>query len=341
MTHPRIAFAGDFHWQAGSSHMIAEYARAASAAGCEVRVSSKLSRLDGQIDAHLPLVDDLGWATHLVVVFEGRQFLKPDQIDMCDRVPRHRRAVIDPDAHWGEHVRLGDDDSAGPLGHTEWQDLYRHLADLVLQPRLGALPEGATFFTYFGMPEPVPARQIEVDLQYVGANWWRWQEITTLFDAARPVFARLRVRGRWWDTQPHPDHPRATACVPSWFHDRKVEVGPPVPFGHVVGAMAEAALTPVLARPLLAQQRLLTPRMFETLAATGTLPVFSPALTYTRSLYGDAIDPFVLGDDLGEHLRRLHLDAPQHQAAATAIRKDLHRRFNYHAVLSRLAALFD
>ncbi|WPB91383.1 hypothetical protein [Streptomyces malaysiensis] len=56
MTALRILFAGVFHWNAGSSHMIAEYARVASAAGCEVGVSSQLSRLDGTVDAHLPLV---------------------------------------------------------------------------------------------------------------------------------------------------------------------------------------------------------------------------------------------------------------------------------------------
>lgn len=75
MTTPRILFAGVFHWNAGSSHMIAEYARVAQAVGCEVGVSSQLSRLDGTVNAHLPVVDDITWATHLVLVFENAQFL--------------------------------------------------------------------------------------------------------------------------------------------------------------------------------------------------------------------------------------------------------------------------
>jgi hypothetical protein len=335
----RIAFAGDFHWQAGSSHMIAEYARAADTVGCQVAVSTQLSRLDGSVDAHLPLVDDLTWASHLVLVFEGRQFLDTRGRDLCEAFPRHRRIVLDPDAHWGQPVTCGADDSAGPLGHHAWQELYRELGEIVLQPRLGPLPPGAQFFSYFGMPDPVPAPGAPLyDLQYVGANWWRWQQWTELVRAARPELSRLRVCGRWWEGPPHPDHLAATTNRPGWLRRHGVEVCPPVPFGQVVATMAQSVLTPVLARPLLAGQHLLTPRMFETLAAD-TLPVLPTDLAYTSGLYGDGIAPFVLGEDPAEDLARLHRDADTYRPRAAALRADLYRRFNYRRVLAQLLAL--
>ncbi len=94
---PRVLFAGNFHWNAGSSHTIAEYARVADAAGCAVGVSAELARMDDHVPAHLPLVDDLCWGTHLVLVSEGRQFLTGEQLELCERIPRHRRLVVDPD----------------------------------------------------------------------------------------------------------------------------------------------------------------------------------------------------------------------------------------------------
>ncbi len=342
----RFLFAGVFHWNAGSSHMIAEYARAASAAGCEVGVSTQLSRLDGAVDEHLPLVDDVGWATHLVLVFEGAQFLSARQRELCEDVPRHRRFVIDPDGHWGPHVQAGADDNAAPYSLDSWHELYAGLSDVILQPRIGSsLPEGAEFFSYFGMP-PIHRRgsdqpgsdRLPYELQYVGANWWRWDSFARLVRAAeeaRPEIKRIRVCGRWWAGEPHPRHPVATANRPGWLEKHGVEVLPPVPFGQVVQRMADSAITPVLARPLLARIGLLTPRMFET-PASGSLPVLPPELTYAMALYGDEATPFLLGGDPGDTLARM-LRAPEaYRRGLAAIQHRLHQRFNYTRVLAEL-----
>ncbi|MGW3179500.1 glycosyltransferase family protein [Kitasatospora sp. NPDC001119] len=341
----RLLIAGDFHWQAGSAHMIAEYVTAAPALDCEVALAGPLCRLDEQVPLLLPVVDDLYWGTHLVLVFEGRQFLDEKRLELCERFPRERRIVLDPDAHWGEHTMLGVDDSAGTYGHEQWQQLYRHLSDLVLQPRLGPLPDGARFFPYFGMPKPVrrpehaPA-QLPYEMQYVGANWWRWDALARLVGAARtarPPLARLRVAGRWWTGDPHPDHPAATANQPGWLAERGVHVTGPVPFGTVLTQMAKAEITPVLARPLLARQHLLTPRMFETIAA-GTMPALPPELAYTTDLYGENIAPFLLGDHPAEDLARLLRDATANRRRLGRVQDDLRRRFNYRRVLGQLLA---
>lgn len=344
----RLLFAGDFHWNAGSSHMIAEYARAALTVGCEVAVSTELSRLDDQVADHLPMVDDVSWATHLVLVFEGRQFLDERRLNLCETIPRSRRIVLDPDAHWGPHVVDGPDQSGGPYGHTHWQELYRQLSDLVLQPRIGApLPPGAQFFSYFGMPAPYrrpgpapDASELPYQLQYIGANWWRWQALTAIVEAAaaaHPPLTRMRVCGRWWAGDPHPDHRTATTNVPGWLDRRSVEVTGPVPFGQLVAEMSKAAITPVLVRPLLARQGLLTPRMFETLAA-GTMPALPPELSYTTALYGDEIEPFLLRGDPAEELSRLLRDAKRNSRNIAVLQDRLLERFSYPRLLTELIA---
>ncbi|ORT59193.1 glycosyltransferase [Streptomyces sp. CB03238] len=346
MTTPRILFAGVFHWNAGSSHMIAEYARVAQAVGCEVGVSSQLSRLDGTVNAHLPVVDDITWATHLVLVFENAQFLSLQQRELCEVVPRQRRIVLDPDGHWGPQVCAGVDNNAGVDTIDSWHKLYADLSDVILQPRLGEhLPDGAQFFSYFGMPDihrlatdyPNP-RTMPYELQYVGANWWRWKEMTSLLHAAgasRPPIRRIRVCGRWWTGDPHPDHLLATANEHGWMEEHGVEVAPPVPFGQVVSAMAQAAITPVLARPLLARMELLTPRMFETLAS-GSIPVLWPDLGHLSALYGDDVELFLLGGDPADTLAQMLRDPGRYRRPLAAIQRRVHERFNYRTVLAEL-----
>lgn len=346
MTRPRILFAGVFHWNAGSSHMIAEYSRAASTAGCEIGVSTQLSCLDGTVNVHLPLVDDITWATHLVLVFESRQFLSTEQRELCESVPRQRRIILDPDGHWGPYAIAGVDDNAGVDTIESWHKLYADLSDVILQPRLNnQLPDGAEFFSYFGMPDihrlatdlPHP-QALPYQLQYVGANWWRWNEMTNLIRAAaaaQPPIRRIRLCGRWWTGGPHPDHATATANEPGWMQDHGVEVAPPVPFGHVVSAMSQAAITPVLARPLLAQMELLTPRMFETLAS-GSIPALWPDLGYLSALYGADVELFLLDDDPAGALARMLRDPARYRERLATIQRRVHERFNYRAVLAEL-----
>ncbi|MGH3868273.1 MAG: glycosyltransferase family protein [Pseudonocardiaceae bacterium] len=346
MGERRILFAGNFHWNAGSSHVIAAYAEAAAAVGCEVGVSTQLARLDNQIGRHLPLVDDVGWATHLVLVFEGRQFLSDRQKELCERVPRDRRVAIDPDGHWGPTVVVGDD-STNPNGTAgSWHRLYRELSDIVLQPRIrGRLPDGAEFFTYFGMPAvyrratdaPVP-EALPFELQYIGSNWWRWRAMTDLIHAARaaePPLRRMRVCGRWWDGLRCSGHEHATGSEPGWLRAAGVEVCPSVPFGRVVAEMARATLSPILVRPALAAQGLLTPRMFETLAS-GSIPVLADELDYLGPVYGDHAQLFRPGIDGSAALAAMLADHHSLRVALAQVQDEVHARFNYERVLAEL-----
>ncbi|MGH3830352.1 MAG: glycosyltransferase family protein [Pseudonocardiaceae bacterium] len=219
----RILFAGNFHWNAGSSHTIAAYAEARTSLGCEIGVSTQLARLD-------------------------------------------------------------------------------------------------------------------YELQYIGANWWRWEGLSAVVQAAvsaDPPLRRIRVCGRWWDSQACPGHERATASEPGWLADRGIEVAPSVPFGRVISEMCRSAISPVLVRPVLARMGLLTPRMFETLAA-GSVPVLTDDLNYLTSVYGDEAELFRLETEVNEKLAEMLRDHNRYRRALTRIQDRVYATFNYEHILADL-----
>ncbi|WFE59689.1 hypothetical protein [Micromonospora sp. WMMD712] len=349
MTGPRILISGNFHWQAGFSHTVEGYVRAAGAAGCEVRVSGPLSRMDDQVPGLLPVEPDLGWGTHLVVMFEARQFLTPEQIELATRTfPRSRRLVVDFDLHWAdEHPELGVDGTAGKYTAESWRSLYSELSDVMLQPKLtGKMAPGAEFFSCIGMPETVChpltlGRQRDYDLQYIGSNWWRWEPLTALVEAAvtlRPV-PRMRVCGRFWDGATSPGFEDATTSVPGWLAERGVELCPPVAFGQVIPEMGRSLISPVLVRPLVAGTGLLTPRMFETLAS-GALPALSADAEFLAEVYGDECAPLLLGDDPATTLARLTTDFERHARIVGRIQDRVREVYGYPRVLRNLLAFF-
>src|SRR5688500_4345740 len=133
----RILVIGDFRWNSGSSHVIREYVRHAPGLGMEIAVSAQFGSRDEPITRELPYCDDLGWATHLLVVLEGNPFLNTEDLEQIDRViPRSRRAVVDADGHWAPVTRVRDDDNTWPCDHESWHRQIADIADLVLQPAL-------------------------------------------------------------------------------------------------------------------------------------------------------------------------------------------------------------
>ncbi|MFV2109779.1 hypothetical protein [Micromonospora sp. LOL_015] len=348
MTGPRILISGNFHWQAGFSHTVAGYVRAAREAGCEVRVSGPLSRMNDQVPRHLPVEPNLDWGTHLVVMFEARQFLTPEQIELARTFPLSRRLVVDFDLHWAdEQPELGADGTAGKYTAESWRTLYSALSDLVLQPRIAnSMPPGAEYFQCYGMPETVChplslGRERDYDLQYIGSNWWRWKPLTAVVEAAatlRPT-PRIRVCGRWWDGTTCPGFEDATTGVPGWLAERGIEVCPPVPFGRVIAEMGRSLISPVLVRPLVAGTGLLTPRMFETLAS-GSLPALSADAEFLAVVYGDECEHLLLGANPATTLARLITDFERHAQVVGRIQDRLRVEYAYPRVLRNLLAFF-
>ncbi|MBT2418096.1 hypothetical protein J7F01_08440 [Streptomyces sp. ISL-22] len=343
MAEARVLVAGNFHWQAGFSQTVAAYVEAAGEAGCEVRVSGPLSRMDEQIPRHLPVEPDVRWGTHLVFMFEARQYLSDEQIELACSFPRDRRLIIDFDGHWGG-VATADDSSVGTHSIENWRRLYSALSDLVLQPKLtGPLPDGAEFFPCFGMPRLVrrpgelgPERDYE--LQYIGSNWGRWKPFIEVVDAARQArLRRIRVCGRWWDGETCPGFEDITSGEPERLSG--VEVQPPVPFGHVVTEMGRAVITPVLVSPLVADTGLFTARMLETLAS-GSLPVLPPEAEFMSSVYEGDVEALTLGSDPAATLGRLAGDFERHAEIVGQIQDRARARYNYPRLLRELLRFF-
>ncbi len=343
----KLLVAGDFRWDSGSSHVIREYVRHAPDLGIEVAVSSGFGSRDDRVSGLLPYRDDLAWATHLLVVYEGRPFLSEQELAAIDRTfPRDRRAVIDTDGHWGPVVSIAEDNNTGPVGHEAWRKAIAAVSDLVLQPTLREPAAGAVRFPYFGMPEmelstsatPPLAR---FDLQYIGNNWYRFDALIALLAAARDVAGvagRLRVCGRGWDGSVLEGYESGTWADIAAFERLGVEVRGPVPFGQVISSMAQATITPVLMRPVLSALNLLTPRMFET-AVAETIPLYTAADPCVGDLYGDD-GALCLGAEPRAKFAEIFDNPVRFAAVAREVRKDLATRYAYPAVLAELRELF-
>lgn len=340
MSGPRLMIAGNMNWQAGFSNTVADYVRAAGEAGCEIRVCTPLSRVDDLVARRLPTADDVGWGTHLIFMFDARQYLSEAQLELAERVPRHRRAIIDFDGHWGDD---GDaQDRLGDYSPESWHRLYSDLADLVLQPRIGGrVPDGAEFFPCFGFPvSPRKPRSEghDYDLQYIGSNWRRWSQWTEVVDAmlavrTRPL--RIRVCGRWWDGDHMDGYAEETASEPGALRLRGVEVAPSVPFGNVIEEMGRALVSPLLARPLASESGVLTPRVFESFAS-GSLPVLSSSTEYLLPFLGEGADELRLGDSPREVLADMLTAPDRYVETVSSIQKRLHDEYAYPRVLTRL-----
>jgi hypothetical protein len=338
----RLLVIGDFRWHNGSSHVIREYVRHATLADMEIAVSRELGKRDGVITRHLPYCDNLNWATHVLVVFEGFPLLSGSDIERLDRaVPRSRRAVIDADGHWSSRVAVDADDNTWPCGSDAWRDHISAVADVVLQPALGHPATGAIAFPYFGLPPRGRRRagfgRRRLDVQYVGSNWFRAAQLVDIMSVARQALGesgRLRVCGTYWDGTTMRGFESATAVDTESLRRLEVQVRPPVPFGMVVLRMGEALLTPVLVRPVLGALRFLTPRMLETLAAE-TLPVYREEDRYVGELYSDDRGEFCL-DGSEDSFARVMRDRRRLSNSAHEIYAGLSDRFSYPVLVRKL-----
>jgi hypothetical protein len=331
----RILFAADLRWGSGSSHAVAEYVRVAGACDAEVKVASAIGSRDDQVSRLLPYENDLSWATHLVIVLEGNPFLDARSVEQIERaVPAHRRLVIDADGRSLRPVRVGLDDNFGPHGREVWAQQFELAGCPVLHPRLG--PGGQPSFSYFGMPVPGPRMTQPCKLRYVGANWWRFDALVSVVRALRATDRRGRVEvcGRYWDGELRPGYEVATSSDAVVLDELGVQVHRPVPFGEVVSFMSGAVVSPVLLRPVLARLGLVTPRVFETIAAR-TIPLFLQGDTAISDVAGQA-DALHLGPDVAGDLGHILDDPVSHIAIADEFRAESYAAYRYERVLDRL-----
>jgi hypothetical protein len=339
----RLLVIGDFRWHSGSSHVIKEYVRHGPSVGMEIAVSRDFGSHDAVITRHLPYTDEIGWATHALVVFEGNPFLSASDIERIDQVlPRARRVVIDADGHWGRQVVVDEDDNTWPCGSKGWHEQISQVADIVLQPSFGQQAPGAISFPYFGLPprrrpRPTKLRRAQLDVQYIGNNWFRSTALLEVMSAARQALgphARLGVRGRYWDGTARPGFESATSVDVELLRQLRVDSGLPVPFGRVITRMSDSLLTPVLVRPVLASLKFLIPRMLETLAAD-TLPIYRSDESYIGDIYNDN-GALCLGDNPEDAIARVRRERAHLSQVSRDIYDRLSQKLAYPIVLTKL-----
>jgi hypothetical protein len=140
--------------------------------------------------------------------------------------------------------------------------------------------------------QPLDFTAKEFTMLYVGHSKFRWQPMKRMLHAIEPArgeLGRLGIVGHGWDSPP-PWAPRmhmqdVYSTDKGYLRRFGVDVLPAVPFNNVITWMSKATFNPVLVRPTFAYMRLVTPRLFETPAAS-TIPLFLLDEPHVRLLYG-------------------------------------------------------
>src|SRR5262249_39838124 len=120
-----------------------------------------------------------------------------------------------------------------------------------------------------------------------------------------------------------------------------VEILPPIPFEQVVNRMSRATFNPVISRPTFNQMRLVTPRYFETPAAS-TIPLFGLDAAYVEEIYGErALEPVLPAEKpeakIADILRR-----PGHYAEIVqGIRERMREKHSQAARLKELIEIIE
>lgn len=342
----KILFAGDFRWNGGSSHTIRSYADIAPQLNCSVRVSSQYGSLDGEVPKYITVCEDDRWADHVVLVFESFQYLTDEQRRrLCARFGPSRITVVDPDGRYGPTVCAGGDSNHREYSADSWRRLYESLSETILQPRLGELPVGATFYPYFCLPSYKGGQSSDqiYAVQYVGNCWYRWGTVKRFLEDLSPArhrIGRIAFCGQRWRGGVEPGFENDLVSDPTFLAKHGVELLDSVPFGHVVDAMSRACISPIFVRPMISAQRLITPRMFETLCAN-TIPVFLETDRYISRLFGDGSSALCLGGLPGESIVRVLETPEEFLAVARVIRQRLEESCSTKKVFSRLLELIE
>jgi hypothetical protein len=344
----RLLFISTLHPFAGSALTIAEYVRHAKTLGHEVAVFGEPSEAFPDLAYAL---DAERFDFAVFVVNETTDFPDlPHLARLLDAIPRERRLVVDCSGRYNDTVRVdGDQNHLDQLdGHRgeEWIESLEAVGAAILQPTLHPSRPTVRSFLFHGY-EPERERPLELDakpfgLVYVGDNWFRWQALLRILEAAEPVSASSRgtmVAGEGWDQMPSwLDEPlRSAACFadPERLRRLGVELRPPVSAGNVVATMSLGTVNPVLVRPTFGELRLVTPRFFETVAAA-TIPVFDLGPEFVAEIYGPEAVELTLGEDRAERLADVLRRPSYYGEIVTEVRRHLRERHSFTARVEEL-----
>lgn len=345
----KILFVLDKRVDAGSIHAVANYVRVAEEAGHVIA-------LYGCPDPRYPAIQfstDPDAFDHLVFIAETGIQLSGLQLSrLVASTPHDRRAIVDTDGMFGPLTLIDDYDHnhRNEAERQRWIARHKALAPMVLQPTLGSACAGLLPVPFFGYDSTLCVRPASVakryDLVYVGHNWWRWREMSTLvLPALQEVRNRLHdicLIGSWWDAPPpwagYLALENAFEVDSGWLRRLAVDVRPAVPYTDVVRTMSEAQINLMLQRPLLRRLRILTAKYFETFCAD-TIPLIALGREHAEAVYGPAGRELALTGTVEAAAAKL-IDIVDHgrryREIVEAVREHLDAHHSYRCRLSDL-----
>jgi hypothetical protein len=345
----------------GSGLVIQGYTEAARSLGHEVSVYGRW--IPWKNKSHLVRPRSLNYSLDLesadavVFLFEWTTRLSPDdQLDMArilTKVPRRRRVIIDGDGNYNDILRVGDDyNHPDEAGCRRWIEACDSVSDKICQPTLHPLrPNVIPFLFYAYNPSwerPVDFGSREFDMIYVGHSKFRWKPMLRVLGGIGPVRAnlgRIGLVGYGWDTPPW--WSVSTLLEEAYFSDvselerLNISLLPPVTFERVIDWMSRARFNPVLLRSLFGYLGIVTPRIFETVAAN-TIPLFVLDPMHVSAIYGERGLELILPE---ENPQEKILDIVHHperyRDAVMGMRRHLAEKHSHAARLRRLIEIIE
>jgi hypothetical protein len=336
----------------GSGLLIQAYADAARKLGHEVVVY-------GRPEQHIPLnyTLDVKSCDAALFIFEWTTALmRGDNLDwvrLFKSIPRTRRVILDGDGNYNEMIAVeGDYNHRHDRDQKKWLDVCDSLSDKICQPTLHPLKRNVRSFLFYSY-NPAWARPLDFanktySMLYVGHSKFRWRPMSRVLRAIEPVrdaVGRLGVVGHGW--QQLPEWAVPMQMEDAYFTDRDmmqrlgVEVLAPVPFVQVVDWMSRATFNPVISRPTFVRLRIVTPRFFETPAAS-TIPLFGLDASYVEEIYGQAGLELILPEANADDKIRDIVERPDHYAAVVEdVRSHLARAHSQEKRLKELVELIE
>jgi hypothetical protein len=341
----------------GSGLVIQGYTEAARALGHEVSVYGRW--IPGKVNPVIPLNYslDIESADAVVFVFEWTTQLKPgDQLDLArivSTVPRNRRVILDGDGKYNAVIRVADD-----YNHTDvtaskgWIEACDSVSDKICQPTLHPLrPNVIPFLFYAYNPSwerPLETGREEFDMIYVGHSKFRWCPMMRVLKGVEPIrqqLGRIGLVGYGWDSPPH--WANSMQLEQAYFADTDklkeldVETLSPVRFQYVIDWMSKARFNPVLLRSLFGHLRIVTPRLFETVAAN-TIPLFVLDPLHVQEIYGEQGLELVLPDETPqEKILDIVHHPGRYRDVVMGIRRHMAEKHSHAARLRRLIEIIQ
>ena len=341
----------------GSGLVIQGYTEAARALGHDVSVYGRW--IPGKVNPVIPLDYslDLDSADAVVFIFEWTTQLKPgDQLDITrivSKVPRNRRVILDGDGNYNDPINVdGDYNHTDADAARRWIDTCDSVSDKICQPSLHPRRSNVIPFLFYAYnpswERPLTLNGQPFDMLYIGHSKFRWRPMLRVLKGLEPVRAqlgRLGLVGYGWDSPPH--WANSTQLEEAYFSDAGklgslgVESLPPVRFQYVIDWMSRSRFNPVLSRPLFAELRFVTPRLFETVAAD-TIPLFVLEPDHVRDIYGDEALQLVLPEE-APHEKILDIvhHPERYRDIVLGMRRHLTRHHSHAVRLRRLIEIIE